>query len=113
MDTTTPTPDADGIGAPRAVELIDLTPTWTALLPVLLAVMQDGQPDGRRLARTELQRLCRMADELMPKLIGAVRAIDAALASDPRHQGGLPEAYGPAAAAIHEALELVKQFGQR
>lgn len=44
------------------VETIDLTPTWEAILPVLLAVITDGTPKGRTEAEAELRRMARIAD---------------------------------------------------
>ena len=43
---------------------IDLTPTWSGLLPALLAVIQDGKPEGQRLALEELRRMAKAADQL-------------------------------------------------
>jgi hypothetical protein len=44
------------------MQFIDLTPSWAAVLPALLAVIQDGTPEGQRLAVTELQRMSEAAD---------------------------------------------------
>jgi hypothetical protein len=43
---------------------IDLTPTWAAILPALIAVIRDGTPDGQRLALEELRRMATAADRL-------------------------------------------------
>jgi hypothetical protein len=44
-------------------EYIDLTPTWTGLLPGLLAAYAHGtQPATRQLAYDELKRMARAAD---------------------------------------------------
>lgn len=45
-----------------AAGTLDLTPTWTAVVPVLVAAIQDGTDTGRRLAIEELYRLARIAD---------------------------------------------------
>lgn len=42
---------------------IDLTPTWKAILPVLLHALADGSPLGQRLAKEELTRMAALADE--------------------------------------------------
>ena len=41
---------------------IDLTPTWAAILPALLAVIKDGTPEGQRMAAEELHRMAEAAD---------------------------------------------------
>lgn len=41
---------------------IDVTPTWAALLPALLAVLKDGTPEGQAMAREELFRLAVAVD---------------------------------------------------
>ena len=38
-------------------ETIDITPTWVRILPAILAVIQNGTPQGRAAATAELQRL--------------------------------------------------------
>jgi ribosome modulation factor len=46
-----------------AVETIDMTPTWAAIVPVLLAAMEHGTDKGRDAARIELTRMAALADE--------------------------------------------------
>ncbi len=41
---------------------IDATPTWAAILPILLAVLEDGDAEGRKMARAELRRMADAAD---------------------------------------------------
>ena len=41
---------------------IDITPTWTAILPALIAALEDGTAEGKRLAREELKTMARAAD---------------------------------------------------
>lgn len=48
--------------APAAVRYIDVTPTWAAILPALLAAVTDGTAEGQRIARAELIRMARAAD---------------------------------------------------
>ena len=36
---------------------IDVTPTWSQILPVLLALLESGTAEGRRTARDELERM--------------------------------------------------------
>lgn len=41
---------------------IDLAMTWAGALPMLLAVLRDGVPEGQRQAEAELLRMARAAD---------------------------------------------------
>lgn len=41
---------------------IDLTPTWPAVLPILLAALEDGTEEGKRMAREELKRMAQVAE---------------------------------------------------
>jgi hypothetical protein len=45
-----------------AEHFIDLTPTWSGVLPVYLVVLRDGSEEGRREAVKELQRMAQAAD---------------------------------------------------
>jgi len=46
-----------------ALDHIDLTPTWGALLPALVEVAANGETaEGRKVAMEELQRLASIAD---------------------------------------------------
>ena len=40
----------------------DITPTWTGILPVLAAALQNGTAEGQRMAMEELKRMARLAD---------------------------------------------------
>jgi len=42
---------------------VDITPTWTGVLPVLLAALQDGTPKGKAMAIDELRNMALAADE--------------------------------------------------
>lgn len=42
---------------------IDATPTWRAVLPLLLAVVKDGSDEGRKDAIAELTRMASAADQ--------------------------------------------------
>lgn len=42
---------------------IDLTPTWSAVLPILLAAIESGNEEGRRIAKLELSRMAQAADQ--------------------------------------------------
>lgn len=45
------------------METIDLTPTWAAVLPILLTAVEDGTFEGRKIAREELARMAGLADK--------------------------------------------------
>ena len=49
------------------VETIDITPTWSALIPAICAVIEDGSPEGRKAAKEELMRLAQLADDYNAK----------------------------------------------
>ena len=40
----------------------DLTPTWAGLMPALMAVLENGLPEGKAGVRSELMRLAEFAD---------------------------------------------------
>lgn len=62
-----------GVEVQKHVRTIDLTPTWSAVLPMLLAVLEDGSEAGRKMARAELARMAEAADayNAIPKRLGA------------------------------------------
>jgi len=43
-------------------KLIDITPTWSAILPLLIIAIENGNDEGKRAARTELKRMAELAD---------------------------------------------------
>jgi len=45
------------------MKTIDLTPTWSALLPAFLAVLESGTDAGKELVIAELARMARAADQ--------------------------------------------------
>ncbi|SPA50629.1 hypothetical protein [Cupriavidus taiwanensis] len=45
-----------------AQRVIDVTPTWSAVLPYLLVGIESGNAEGKRIAREELARMARAAD---------------------------------------------------
>jgi len=44
--------------------VIDLTPCWRSVMPALLAVIQDGTPEGKRSATQELRRMAQLLDTI-------------------------------------------------
>ncbi len=44
------------------METIDVTPTWSGILPALLTVYSDGNKDGKQIAIEELKRMAELAD---------------------------------------------------
>ena len=57
-----PVPTAPVPTAPVPTGTIDLTPTWTGLLPAFIALLQNGSPEGQKVAREELERMAALAD---------------------------------------------------
>jgi hypothetical protein len=53
--------------APKGPETIDLTPTWSGILPALLLVLESGTAEGRKMARDELRRMAQAADQANAK----------------------------------------------
>lgn len=45
-----------------SIPTINITPTWAAVLPLLLAGVESGTFEGARIAREELHRMARLAD---------------------------------------------------
>lgn len=43
---------------------VDITPSWTALMPCLIAALQNGTREGQDMARAELMRLAAEVDKL-------------------------------------------------
>lgn len=43
-------------------QTVDITPTWSAILPLLLAVYKDGNFQGIKEAEGELKRMAQLAD---------------------------------------------------
>lgn len=46
----------------RQIGMIDITPTWRGVLPVLLELIANGTPEGRKLAIEELRKMANLAD---------------------------------------------------
>lgn len=47
---------------PEVVGYIDMTPTWRAILPVIMEGLTNGTPAGQEIARQELARMADAAD---------------------------------------------------
>ena len=46
---------------------IDITPTWFGILPALIALIENGDREGRDIAVMELQRLAAYADDCIAR----------------------------------------------
>ena len=67
----------------QTVETVDLTPTWSAILRVLLAVYEDSATaDGRATALTELQRMADAADRYNAQTAPLVAALQECITDD-------------------------------
>lgn len=50
------------VAAIKPVRVIDVTPTWRAILPILLMGYENANAEGRQIALEELQRMADLAD---------------------------------------------------
>jgi hypothetical protein len=41
--------------------------TWSGTLPLLIALLENGSAEGKRMAKTELQRMAKVADMTLEK----------------------------------------------
>ena len=62
MTADKPTDAGQQPEATTTTRYVDVTPTWAAILPVLLHVIKNGSVEGRRMATEELQRMAEAAD---------------------------------------------------
>lgn len=46
----------------QTIDAIDFTPTWDAILPVLIALIERGDAKGKQIATDELRKMARLAD---------------------------------------------------
>lgn len=46
----------------KEVETIDCTPTWEGMLNYYLLVLENGNEEGKKIAKEELRNMARMAD---------------------------------------------------
>lgn len=51
-----------------AVDYIDLTPTWMAVLPSLMLLLTKGNAEGKQFAKDELKRMAIRADLASSKI---------------------------------------------
>jgi hypothetical protein len=57
---------------------IDLTPTWAGVLPALLAVLESGTNEGKKMAREELAKMAKGLDRcnaVVPALLEALEGV--------------------------------------
>lgn len=66
-----------------------LFPQWRGVMPAFIAVLEDGEPAGRAIARDELMRVARTLDEIaivLPRVLSFIEGFE----DDPLQQG-VPE----------------------
>lgn len=51
-------------------ERIDMTPTWTGVVPVMVALIESGNAEGRATAISELYRIAGLLDGMVSALKG-------------------------------------------
>lgn len=59
---TTKYPQESGTSDPQT-KTITFKPTWASLLHVYFAVLEDGNAEGKRVAKEELARMAQAADQ--------------------------------------------------
>lgn len=93
------------VEAPAPVRVVDVTPTWRGVLPALVAALEDGTAEGRRIAREELARMAEAADNWNASnaRVAALEAI-AIVANETAHH--IPA--GDARAEMDSALEAYR-----
>lgn len=47
----------------RVIGTVNLTPTWSAMLPIFRAILTDGDQEGRDIVWSELARMAKAADQ--------------------------------------------------
>lgn len=45
------------------IRTVDLTPTWSNIVPMLVLLIEHGNSEGRRTAWDQLYKMARLADE--------------------------------------------------
>jgi hypothetical protein len=50
-----------------AARTVDITPSWQAVMRILIAALEDGTPKGKAAAKEELFRLAKLVDEYNTK----------------------------------------------
>lgn len=56
-------PEALGCTVSKFVKMIDITPQWIGVLPIMIMAIENGTPEGRKIAIEELQRMAALADK--------------------------------------------------
>lgn len=44
---------------------VDVTPSWSAMMPALISMLIDGTPEAKNIAIEELARLARLMDQVI------------------------------------------------
>ena len=71
----------------RTVRTIDITPTWSGILPALIAILERGETvEARKTAEAELQKMAALADRYvdLSKRAGGPLNLDALVNSLPK-----------------------------
>lgn len=51
-----------------ATKTVDVTPTWSGILPALLTLLHSENAEARFVAQKELERMARLADKMIAHL---------------------------------------------
>lgn len=94
------------------INTLNITPTWAGILPAYMAVLENGNAEGRKIARAEMLRMARLAD-LGNEACRALRALNAegALDHSPTGTDEL-EAAKRAALGVLASLETMRAAEQ-
>ena len=57
----------EAVAADPSATTVDLKMTWQGALPILLALLESGTDEGKRLSRSELERMAKIADSASGK----------------------------------------------
>ena len=58
------------------LKTITLAPTWSDVVPIIVAGLQDGNAEGQRIARQALDRMAAIADQHVEALREAEKPTD-------------------------------------
>lgn len=71
----------------KVEEIFDLTPTWSGVMPALIAAVEDGTAQGQQMARNELYRLAQTLDSV-GVMLGSVKRYSKHLSAEHRAPTG-------------------------
>ena len=67
------------------MQTINITPTWEQILPALLAVIENGNFEGRKMAIEEITRMAQLADKVV-KVSNCINSLTGPLPCEPNEE---------------------------